>query len=157
MPCSLRGSAAPGPGRIRDFCHGLLDDSMTVNAILVVDSVSPTDRGPFNNDPIRLIVRCRSNTTDVYIEWATFLGLDDQSVTYRFPPADSRSERWGLSTTNQSTFVDRPIPFLRTLVESERLILRTVPYGESPYTARFNLQGAEFAIRPIADACNWTF
>ena len=24
MPCSLRGSAAPGPGRIRDFCHGLL-------------------------------------------------------------------------------------------------------------------------------------
>ena len=26
MPCSLRGSAAPGPGRIRDFCHGLLDD-----------------------------------------------------------------------------------------------------------------------------------
>ena len=25
MPCSLRGSAAPGPGRIRDFCHGLLD------------------------------------------------------------------------------------------------------------------------------------
>ena len=23
MPCSLRGSAAPGPGRIRDFCHGL--------------------------------------------------------------------------------------------------------------------------------------
>ena len=26
MPCSLRGSAAPGPGRIRDFCHGLLGE-----------------------------------------------------------------------------------------------------------------------------------
>ena len=36
---------------------------------------------------------------------------------------------------NDSTFVDRPIPFLRTRVDSEQLVMRTTPYNESPITA----------------------
>ena len=48
-----------------------------------------------------------------------------------------------------------PIPFLRTLVESERLVVQTTPYLESPSTAIFALAGAEAAISPIAEECGW--
>ena len=136
-----------------------LDDSRTVVARLeAVEGV-----GGFSRDPISLIARCQSNTTEVYITWHDFLGDDEldnvyserKRVTYRFPPADAQTEMWGVSTDNDSTFVGSPIPFLRTLVESERLVVQTTPYNESPSTAIFALTGAEAAISPIAEECGW--
>lgn len=53
------------------------------------------------------------------------LGSEGQSVN---------TELWRV-VGNDSTFVDRPIPFLRTLVDSEQLVMRTTPYNESPITA----------------------
>lgn len=76
-------------------------------------------------------------------------------VTYRFPPADATTELWGVSTDNEATFVTRPIPFLRTLVVSERLVMQATPYGESPTLATFDLAGGRAAIEPISDVCNW--
>ena len=130
-----------------------LDDSTTVAALL--DAVQGTG-GLFREEPVRLIARCRSNRTEAYIVWHDFLGLDDQRVTYRFPPAAAQTESWGLSTDNDSTFVRRAIPFLRIAAESARLVVQTVPYGEAPVTAIFNLAGAENALAQIAETCEWT-
>ena len=80
---------------------------------------------------------------------------EQKRVTYRFPPADATTELWGISTDNVATFVAQPIPFLRTLVASDQLILQTTPYGESPSMATFELIGARAAIDPIAETCNW--
>ena len=136
-----------------------LDDSRIVVALL--DAVEGV--GGFSRDPITLIARCQSNETEAYVTWHDFLGDDDldnvyserKRVTYRFPPADAQTEMWNVSTDNDSTFVDSPIPFLRTAVESERLVVQTTPYGESPSTAIFALAGAEAAISPIAEECGW--
>ena len=60
-----------------------------------------------------------------------------------------------MSTDNDATFVRRAIPFLRTFVTSDRLVMQTTPYGENPKLAQFNLTGARAALDPIAETCNW--
>ena len=136
-----------------------LDDSTTVVAVLnATEGV-----GGIASEPISLIARCQSNTTEVYINWHNFLGDDEldnprssrKRVTYRFPPADAETEMWGVSTDNDSTFVARAIPFLRTMVESERLVAQTTPYNESPSTAIFDLTGARSALEALGETCNW--
>ena len=127
-----------------------------LNAIEGVGGVIP--------EPISLIARCQSNTTEVYVNWQDFLGDDElgdprstrKRVTYRLPPADAKTEMWGVSTDNDSTFVARAIPFLRTIVESDRLVAQTTPYNEGPSTAIFDLTGARSALEPLAETCNWT-
>ena len=138
-----------------------LDDSRTVVALL---NAAEGVGGVIDPKPITLVARCQSNESDVFIGWHDFLGDDElndvysdrKRVTYRFPPADAQTEMWNVSTDNAMTFVGSPIPFLRTLVESERLVVQTTPYGESPSTAIFTLAGATNAISPIADECGWT-
>ena len=135
-----------------------LDDSTTVVALLR----SVQGVGGFDSEPILLIARCQSNKTEVYVNWHDYLGDDTNSVysdqkrvTYRFPPAAAETELWSISTDNDATFVERPIPFLRRLVESERLVMQTTPYGESPTLAIFQLKGARDVIEPISETCDW--
>ena len=109
-----------------------LDDSRTMVALL--DAVEGVG-GMIEPKPITLVARCQSNETDVFIGWHDFLGDDElndvysdrKRVTYRFPPAAAQTEMWNVSTDNAMTFVGSPIPFLRTLVESERLVVQTTP------------------------------
>ncbi len=130
-----------------------LDDSVTVVAFL--NAWQGT--GGLSDELISLVARCKSNKTEVYVTWHDYLGLDDTSVTYRFPPSEAVNERWGLSTDNQATFVKQPIRFLKTLVANgKKLVIRTIPYNESPSIATFDLEGAHRAIQPISETCNWT-
>ena len=137
-----------------------LDDSTTVVAVL--DATEGV--GGIIPEPISLIARCQSNTTEVYINWHDFLGDDElgtprssrKRVTYRFPPADAETEMWSVSTDNDSTFVASAIPFLRTMVDSDRLVAQTTPYNEAPSTAIFALTGVADALAPVAETCEWT-
>ena len=138
-----------------------LDDSRTMVAVL--EATTGTG-GMLEPEPISLVVRCQSNRTEAYINWHDFLGDDDldnirstrKRVTYRFPPATAETGLWGVSTDNDATFVPRAIPFLRTLVESEQLVVQTIPYNEAPSTAIFDLDGAMDALALIAETCEWT-
>ena len=76
-------------------------------------------------------------------------------VTYRFPPAEAQTEMWNVSTDRISTFVEDPIPFLRSVATSDRLVAQTVPYNESPTTAIFELGGAQDAVVAVAGGCGW--
>ena len=128
-----------------------LDDSLTILASL--SSIEGV--GGFDNDPIRLLARCRSNRTEVFVIWHDFLGSGPQQVTSRFPPASARTESWVISTDADTSFAPRPIPFLRQVLQSERLVLQVTPYLESPTTAVFDLTGADLALRYVAETCNW--
>ena len=150
--------APAGTWQVRESTNPL-DDSRTVVASLeAVEGV-----GGFGSEPITLMARCQSNTTEVYVNWHEFLGDDDlqnvqstrKRVTYRFPPAEAQTELWGVSTDNDATFVRQTIPFLRTLGTSDRLVMQTTPYGENPKLAQFDLTGARAALDPIAETCNW--
>ena len=129
-----------------------LDDSPTVIASIAAKSgVSGV-----LSEPVRLSVRCESNKTDAYIAWHDYLGSDATvPVTVRFPPETARTESHSVSSDNTATFIPRSIPFARSLLTSERLVVQTTPYNESPVTAVFELQGAERALSQVAEACDW--
>ena len=129
-----------------------LDDSPTVVASIAAKSgVSGV-----LSEPVRLFVRCESNKTDAYVAWHDYLGSDATvPVTVRFPPETARTELHGVSSDNTATFIPRSIPFARSLLTSERLVVQTTPYNESPVTAIFELQGAQRAVSQVAEACDW--
>ena len=129
-----------------------LDDSPTV----VTSVAAKSGVSGVLSEPVRLFVRCESNKTDVYIAWHDYLGSDSTvPVTVRFPPETARTESHGVSSDNTATFIPRSIPFARSLLTSERLVVQTTPYNESPVTAVFELQGARRAVSLVAEACDW--
>lgn len=148
------------------------------NVTVTTDPVEGTQRIVARNDSTQrtadhigrpftpsLIVRCQNNNTDVYINWNNFLdgnsgGYDDDRhiVTIRIGDGEPQRIRATVSTNNEATFIPSPIPtILRPMVGESTLAARTTPYGESPQTAIFDITGAEEALAPIADACNWTW
>ena len=104
-----------------------IDDSMT----RIVSLNSTEGRGGLlQSRPIELVARCQQNRTVVYFNWHQFVHTEDRRVTYRFDDHDAVDETWGVSTDREGLFVRSPIPFLRRLVESSRLVVRMTPYGD---------------------------
>lgn len=126
-----------------------IDDSTTVTLILIAESGQST----FGR-PIGLIARCRSNETDVYINWNDYLGSEARVLT-RVGSRTAQTSRWSISTDNEATFHPRPIVFLRELLEVDRLVAQVTPYNDSPVTAIFNLAGIANAIQPLRETCEW--
>ncbi|WP_323334450.1 hypothetical protein [Cereibacter johrii] len=137
-----------------------IDDSATVVLILQAESGA----GKFGN-PIRLYARCKSNTTEVYVRWENYLGDDSHDVysdwklvTSRIGDKPASVERWDISTDNEATFYPMsPIAFLKAMLDQDKLVLQTTPYGESPVTAVFDIRGLRSALGELAATCNWSF
>lgn len=128
-----------------------LDDSSTV--LLVLESESGTNR---RRQSVKLAIRCKSNTTDMWIIWGDYLGNDMPSVTTRLGQEDAKTDRWSLSTNNTSTFYPgSPIGLLKEMMSETRYVAQITPYNESPITAVFNISGLEEAIGPLRKTCNW--
>jgi type VI secretion system protein VasI len=99
-------------------------------------------------------VRCRSGELNVYINWSSYLGLEEAPVTIRLGSAEARTESWSLSTDNQATFYpDDDAEFVAQLLATDRLVAQTTLYSESPITAVFDLTGFESTIAPLLEAC----
>lgn len=126
-----------------------IDDSRTITLLLVADS----GQSAFG-EKIYLIARCMSNETDVYVDWNDYLG-SEAHVLSRVGSAPASTSRWSMSTDSQATFHPSPIPFLRSLLEADRLVAQVTPYNESPVTAIFNVHGIRNAVAPLRETCNW--
>ena len=134
----------------------LLDDSTTVTASLhAIEGLG----GSLDTDPKPVfLVRCQSGKTEAYIAWHERLGdeSDDLSekkrVTYRFPPANAETEQWSISTDRTTTFVSNASLFLKSLAESERLVVQTTPYGRSPIIVVFDLNGSADVVGRVEQA-----
>ena len=106
----------------------------------------------------RLNVRCEDNTTEVWINWENYIGGERQPVTLRIGDGESFNVQAGVSTNNESTFIPTPIPsILKPAADADTLAARTIPYGENPQTAIFNVTGMRAALADLAAACNWSF
>jgi squalene cyclase len=76
----------------------------------------------------------------------------------QFNKQTAHSEKWGVSTDNTATFApDWAGNFLKALLNVDQLVLQTVPYGEDPITAVFDVSGLQNGLRDIAGECNWSF
>lgn len=86
----------------------------------------------------------------VYLKW--------KSVTVRIANSDARNERWGVSIDSNATFASSWAGnFLTELLSADRLVLQTIPYGENPNAAIFDLAGFSDVLGELATTCNWKF
>jgi hypothetical protein len=117
------------------------------------------------DDKVMLIARCRSNETDVYINWHDYLGDDSRSVyeewkrvTVRIGSDKAEEQRWSISTDNEATFAPSwSGDLLKKMINEDQAIFSVTPYGESPVIAIFDTHGLRDALKPLAETCNWTF
>jgi type VI secretion system protein VasI len=128
-----------------------VDDSKTVSLVLTADN-GKSKRG----DDIDLIIRCKSNTTELYIAWNDYLGLDHTEVISRIGSNAAQTSNWNISTNNMSSFYPgSPIFYIKELMKAEKLVVQLTPYSESPVTAIFDIRGLSEAIKPLQTTCNW--
>lgn len=127
-----------------------IDDSKTETLILVADSgQSKWGR------PVALIIRCKSNETELYINWNDYLGSSARVLT-RIGSEDAVTKNWSLSTDKQATFYPRGIiTFIKEMMGANKLVAQVTPYNESPVTAVFDTTGLENAIKPLRETCGW--
>lgn len=126
-----------------------IDDSKTVNLFLVASSgVARFDK------PISLVARCKSNQTELYINWATYLG-QEAFVTSRIGTKKANKSEWDLSSDSQATFKRQPISMLKEMLGESKLVVQVTPYNENPSTAVFDITGLDEAIKPLQETCAW--
>lgn len=126
-----------------------IDDSVTV--VLVI----PADSGKSKwGTPVGIFLRCKSNRTEVYINWNDYLG-DSTRVTTRVGENSARTSAWSLSTDSQASFHPNPISFIRSMLGETKLVAQTTPYNESPVTAIFDISGIDQASIPLRETCGW--
>lgn len=138
-----------------------LDDGDTVLLRLEADS----GRSGFESRPVTLLARCRSNETEVYVDWHVFLGDDSADiysdwkyVTVRIGDGKAERQRWSVSTDNEATFApDWAGNLLKRMLGEERLVLQVIPYSENPVTAVFDVRGLSVALAPLAETCGWDY
>ena len=127
-----------------------LDDSKTVVLVLAADSAS----GRFGGN-VTLVLHCKSNKTEAYINWGDYLGRHNAKVLVRVGSAPDVTKTWDLSTDNESTFVVDPIQFIKELLTANSFVAQTTPYNESPITAVFDTTGLDQEIKELRATCGW--
>lgn len=122
-----------------------LTDAKVLTAVL-----NPKD-GPVSKG---LIVRCiSSGELSIYLAWDDYLNDDNPRVITRFDKDDPWSLQWSKSTDQTATFAPRVKEFFERLLESSRLVARTVPYNESPVVLIFDTAGLEQALGKNINIC----
>lgn len=156
---STTEGAETGAWRIRTATNPI-DDTQTVTLSLAAETGTSG-----SGDPVTFVARCKSNTTEAYVIWGDFLGNDSSDVyskwkrvTIRVGAGQAREERWGISTSRNTTFAPSWAGnLLKELLDEEQLVLETIPYGQNPNTAIFNVSGLRGVLGQLAKTCNWTF
>lgn len=155
------GSSDEEPGKWKVITDtNPIDDSKTVVLVLEAD----TGRSQWN-DPVDFIARCQSDKTEVYVNWRDYLGDDSRSiydewknVIIRIGDEPARTERWGLSTDKQATFAPAWAgELLKEMLGSDKLVLQTTPFNQSPVTAMFDTTGLGVALKELAETCGWSY
>lgn len=127
-----------------------LDDSKTVTL-----SLSSQKGGSRFDERPTLIVRCQSNTTEMYINWHEYLG-NEAEVISRIGDEPAQTKWWSISTDHVATFYPgNKIAFLKQLMNVDKFVAQVTPYNESPVTAVFEISGLEEAIIPLRESCSW--
>jgi type VI secretion system protein VasI len=130
-----------------------INDSKNVYLSLTSNESIPSMIG--TTQPV-LLARCKENSTDVFVNWDVYLGMEETDVLSRLDSEPAKTENWSISTDYKATFYGgSDIAFLKQLMNHEKLLLQVTPYGESPVMISFSLSGLPEAIRPLQDACGW--
>jgi len=125
----------------------LLDDSK--GYFLSRDADEPIGSEFMRSTPT-LMIRYKEGELDVYVSFGTYLGSGSTVVALRLGQSAAKQEKWELSNDGKSIFCPtNERAFVDQLLQNDRLVLRVIPYGESPVTVTFALTGLSDAIQPM--------
>lgn len=138
-----------------------IDDSRSVYLQLKsIDTFQPKYKSPLN---VSLTLRCLENTTSVIFSFGGVFMSDNRGngkVTFRIDDNEAFNKSLIESSDNQALGLWRgssAIPFIKSLKNGKRLLIRFSPFNDSNYTVSFDTNGLNNAIFPLADACKWKF
>jgi hypothetical protein len=136
-----------------------MNDQFRYTFLLEADS----GKNEYGDKPV-LVLRYSENTTEVYINWHSYLGNDTDDykykakyVTLRIDSDPPSNDLWGNSTDDKATFYDRPdvLDLVKRMGQGSTLVVRCTPYGASPITAVFDIRGLKSASMQYNDALGW--
>ncbi|KXO13149.1 hypothetical protein AKG98_3365 [Moritella sp. JT01] len=104
--------------------------------------------------PVYLAVRCKNNTTDLYIGWNDYLGRE-ASVQTQVGTHKAITQSWSMSTDKNTTYHNEPITFIKEMLDSPKLVTQVTLYNKSAVTAVFNTSGLANIIKPLRERCGW--
>ena len=146
-PPSSPTTPADSPGWKLRTDTSPIDDSKSY--FLSRDAEEPIGSGFMRSTPT-LIIRHKEGDLEVYITFGKYLGSDKSTVTVRLGSSPATQSEWGLSTDGRAIFYPGDdASFVRQLMANDRLVVRLTPFGESPVTATFILDGLREAIQPM--------
>lgn len=152
-------SAETGEWSIRSETSAMTDDT---DVYLTVESMDPIYCSWNRGERVTLMLRCQENTTSIIFITGCHMTSsrynDYGDVTYRLDDEDPQVRGFEESTNNRALGLWRgaqAIPFIRAMLDNQRLLARMTPYSENPMEMEFNISGLEEAIVPLRDACNW--
>lgn len=111
---------------------------------------------------ISLVIRCLESKTVLYFATNCHMTSSEYNnygnITYRLDSAPAETVSGDASTDNKALGLWRggsAIPMIKKMFGKSMMIVRMMPYGESPFTASFQISGLEQAIRPLRESCKW--
>jgi type VI secretion system protein VasI len=105
-----------------------------------------------------LHLRCVENSTAAYVSLGIYLGLYDARAEYRIDGDEAKTETWQISDSGDAAghfFGGGAIPFVKSLLDTEKLVVRLYPYSESPVTMTFRTAGLREHAADLAETCGW--
>ena len=134
-----------------------IDDSRNVYMLLQAEKeVDVRGWGWGLTRPV-LVVRCKENKTEVYINYQSSLEFLEDYITVltRFDRHPAEKNRWSLSTDKKAIFAPGGVSWAHEIAGAQKLFVRFTPTRESPVSATFQLKGSAEAMRPLRKACGW--
>ena len=136
----------------------LTDDK---NVFLQLESDDPV-AGRFGGaEPATLIIRCRENTTSAFFVFNDLFMADIQgygTIDYRLDDAPMKKLRANASTDNSALGLwsgGSAIPFIKSMLGKNRLVVRATPFNESAITVSFSISGLDEAVKELRETCHW--
>lgn len=108
-----------------------------------------------------LLIACRENTTSLWMTFAdNFMSTTrgGGSVTYRLDDQPAREKKFTESNDSSALGLwsgNTSIPFVKSMLSANSLVVRATPFSESAVTVTYDLSGLETAIEPLRAACGW--
>jgi type VI secretion system protein VasI len=137
----------------------LTDES---NVFLSIRSVEPVACGWNRLDYITLTLRCVENTTALVLQTDCHMTSSEYNsygdVDYRLD--DKPAGVWAMQASTDSRALglwsgSQSIPAIKEMMGRDELVVRATPYGQSPFTADFDISGLESQLPPLRTACGW--
>ena len=137
-----------------------LTDQKTV--ILSVKSDDAVNCGWNRGDRITLVVRCMEGKTVLYFSTGCHMTSSEYNnyghITYRLDDEKAATVNGKASTDSKALGLwnaASSLPVIKRMFGKSKMIVRMMPYGESAFTATFNISKLDETIKPLRQACKW--